>query len=260
MSRTGPRGCVFRVGGNSFYAPCSRCRVGLAQAREWEPTLPPLVREQTAISDQAAAAEHNELRISEQRDARRQKREWLLDAGQQAYPVCVARDRTLAEIRAAHGELPAGSASGEMVATAGRVMSQRDIGGILFATLRAGDGAELQVMLTSARSGGDLMAGWRQVIDIGDIVAVHGEVVTTSRGELTVVADKWEMAAKALRPLPTPRSPLSDEFRVRRRYVDLIVRPEAGAMVRTRSAVLRSLRESFYGPCSARGSTAQTGS
>src|SRR5580693_9306741 len=249
MSRTGPRGCVFRVGGNSFYAPGSRCRVGLAQAREWEPTLPPLVREQTAISDQAAAAEHNELRISEQRDARRQKREWLLDAGQQAYPVCVARDRTLAEIRAAHGELPAGP-----------VMSQRDIGGILFATLRAGDGAELQVMLTSARSGGDLMAGWRQVIDIGDIVAVHGEVVTTSRGELTVVADKWEMAAKALRPLPTPRSPLSDEFRVRRRYVDLIVRPEAGAMVRTRSAVLRSLRESFYGPCSARGSTAPTGS
>src|SRR5580700_4413401 len=130
MSRTGPRGCVFRVGGNSFYAPGSRCRVGLAQAREWEPTLPPLVREQTAISDQAAAAEHNELRISEQRDARRQKREWLLDAGQQAYPVCVARDRTLAEIRAAHGELPAGSASGEMVATAGRVMSQRDIGGL----------------------------------------------------------------------------------------------------------------------------------
>ena len=62
---------------------------------------------------------------------------------------------------------------------------------------------------------------------------VHGEVISSKRGELSVLADDWRIAAKALRPLPVAHKPLSDETRVRQRYVDLIVRPEARAMVRT---------------------------
>jgi lysyl-tRNA synthetase, class II len=161
----------------------------------------------------------------------------------------VARNRTFAEIRAAHQDLQPDGLSGETVEIAGRLVSQRDIGGILFATLREGDGAELQVLLTQIGAGAgevDGLAGWRQLVDLGDIVAVRGEVVCTSRGELTIASSHWQMAAKALRPLPASHRPLSDEVRVRQRYVDLIVRPAARSAVTARAAVLRSLRESFH--------------
>ncbi len=76
---------------------------------------------------------------------------------------------------------------------------------------------------------------------------VHGEVITSKRGELSVLADRWQLAGKALRPLPVAHRPLSEETRVRQRYVDLIVRPDARQMVRTRAAVTRSLRETLHG-------------
>jgi lysyl-tRNA synthetase class 2 len=184
--------------------------------------------------------------LSEQTRVRRQKRELILAAGNEAYPAAVARNQTFTEIRAVYRDLPAGGHSGEAIETAGRVVSQRDIGGILFATLDDG-GAELQVLLTQAGAGeAGGLAGWRQLVDLGDIVAVRGEVVCTSRGELTVACSHWEMAAKALRPLPAAHRPLSDEVRVRQRYVDLIVRPAARSAVTARAAVLRSLRESFH--------------
>src|SRR5439155_6870872 len=65
-------------------------------------------------------------------------------------------------------------------------------------------------------------------------------------GELSVLADRWQLTAKALRPLPVAHKPLSEEMRVRQRYVDLIVRPEARDMVRTRATVIRSLRETLH--------------
>jgi lysyl-tRNA synthetase class 2 len=70
-------------------------------------------------------------------------------------------------------------------------------------------------------------------------------VGASRRGELSVFADSWQMAAKAVRPLPVLHADLSEESRVRRRYVDLIVRDEARQTVRQRAQVMRSLRESF---------------
>ena len=69
-----------------------------------------------------------------------------------------------------------------------------------------------------------------------------GEVVTSRRGELSVQATSWQLAAKTLRPLPVEHKPLSEETRARMRYVDLIVRAEARDNVRVKAAVLKSLR------------------
>ena len=96
--------------------------------------------------------------------------------------------------------------------------------------LREGD-AELQVMLSLDRVGAESLAAWKADVDLGDLVFVHGEVISSKRGELSVLADEWQLTAKALRPLPVAHKPLSDETRVRQRYVDLIVRPEARQMV-----------------------------
>jgi lysyl-tRNA synthetase class 2 len=86
---------------------------------------------------------------------------------------------------------------------------------------------------------------WKAEIDLGDLVSVTGEVITSKRGELSILANSFELAAKALRPLPVDHKPLSEETRVRMRYVDLIVRPEARFNARMRPTVMRSLRETF---------------
>ncbi len=84
-------------------------------------------------------------------------------------------------------------------------------------------------------------------MDIGDLLAVRGEVITSRRGELSVSVTEWEIAAKTLRPLPNEHRPLSDEARIRLRYVDMMIRPEAREMVRTKATVLRSLRNTLDG-------------
>jgi lysyl-tRNA synthetase class 2 len=126
------------------------------------------------------------------------------------------------------------------------VIFQRNTGKLCFARLREGDGAEIQVMLSLADVGEESLAEYKSLVDIGDLLAVRGEVVTSRRGELSVAATEWELAAKTLRPLPNEHRPLSDEARIRLRYVDMMIRPEARDMVRTKATVLRSLRDTLH--------------
>jgi lysyl-tRNA synthetase class 2 len=183
--------------------------------------------------------------LPEQMRVRRDKRERLLAGGVDAYPVEVARTHTLAQLRETYGDLPTDTATGDRVAVVGRVMFLRNTGKLCFATLREGGGAELQAMLSLDRVGPESLEAWKRLVDLGDLVAVAGEVITSKRGELSVLADRWSMAAKALRPLPISHKPMSEEARVRQRYVDLIMRPEAREMVLTRTTAIRSLRESL---------------
>lgn len=178
---------------------------------------------------------------------RRAKRAEILAAGHEAYPVAVDRTHTLAQIRAAHPDLAPDTATGEQVGITGRVMFLRNTGKLCFATLREGDGTELQAMLSLASVGEEELARWKASVDLGDHVFVHGEVITSRRGELSVMADTWAMAAKAVRPLPNVHSELSEETRVRQRYVDLIIRPQAKEMVRRRATVVRTLRDVLHG-------------
>jgi lysyl-tRNA synthetase, class II len=184
--------------------------------------------------------------LPEQLQVRREKRARLLEEGREAYPVNVERTRSLAEVRATHADLPTDSRSGDVVAVAGRVMFLRTGGKLCFATVQDGDGTRLQVMISLDGVGEEALARFKTEVDLGDFISVHGEVISSRRGELSVLADRWSMAAKALRPLPVLHKELSEESRVRQRYVDLIVRPAAKDVVRTRAAVVRSLRDSFH--------------
>ncbi|MBA8826575.1 lysyl-tRNA synthetase class 2 [Saccharopolyspora lacisalsi] len=183
--------------------------------------------------------------LPEQLRVRREKRERLLEAGEDPYPVTLPVTHSLAEVRAAHPDLPADAATGDRVGVAGRVMFLRNTGKLCFATLRGGDGTQLQAMLSRDEVGSDALSAWKSDVDLGDHVFVSGEVITSRRGELSVLTDEWRMAAKSLRPLPVTHKDLAEETRVRQRYVDLIVRDRAAETVRTRAGVLRSLRNSF---------------
>jgi lysyl-tRNA synthetase class 2 len=185
--------------------------------------------------------------LPEQMRVRREKRLRLQESGRDPYPVAFPATATLAEIRARYGDLGIDVATGEKAAVTGRLIFIRNSGKLCFATLRGGDGTELQAMLSLDRVGPEALAEWKQLVDLGDQVGIVGEIITSRRGELSILADRWEMTAKALRPLPVAHKPLSEEARVRQRYVDLIVRPEARDMVRHRADVVRALRAEFHG-------------
>jgi lysyl-tRNA synthetase class 2 len=203
------------------------------------------VTEQNAPTVDPAPVEPAED-LPEQMRVRRSKRDAMLADGVEPYPVGFPRTATLAEIRTKYADLATDSASGDRVGITGRVIFVRNGGKLCFATLRDGDGTELQAMFSLDKVGPEALEEWKRRVDLGDLVGVVGEVITSRRGELSVLADSWTMTAKSLRPLPVAHKPLSEETRVRQRYVDLIVRPEAREMVRTRSTVVRSLRESLH--------------
>jgi len=166
--------------------------------------------------------------LPEQLRVRRAKLDRLREGGVDPYPVTVPRTTTLADVRAKHGDLEPDTMTGERVGITGRVIFFRNTGKLCFATLREGD-AELQVMLSRDRVGEESLAAWKADVDLGDHVFVEGEVGTSRRGELSIFADRWQLTAKALRPLPVAHKPMSEELRVRRRYVDLIVVTRPGA-------------------------------
>lgn len=185
--------------------------------------------------------------LSEQERVRREKLQRLLARGVDPYPVGFPRTTMIADLRTRHVGLDADARTGESAGVTGRVVLSRSGGKLCFATIRDGTG-ELQVMLSLDRLGTDSLDAWKGDVDLGDHIGVEGEVITSKRGELSVLADRWAITSKALRPPPDKHHGLTDpEARVRRRYVDLIANEQSRRMVGSRAAVLRSLREALHG-------------
>jgi lysyl-tRNA synthetase, class II len=177
--------------------------------------------------------------------ARRVKLERLRAAGIDAYPVGFRRSHTLGDVRRGwDGGLTAGEESHDVVRVAGRIMLKRAMGRLAFWTLRH-HGAELQIMLALGALGAEQFEVVLD-LDVGDWVGVEGPVIKTRKGELSVKATEVFLLGKALRPLPDKWKGLTDvEVRSRQRELDLAVNPQAMHVLRTRSRIVRSLRESM---------------
>ncbi len=184
---------------------------------------------------------------SEQQRVRRAKLAALAAAGMPAYPPCVPRDRCLGDVRRAHSGLGADARTGAQVSVTGRVRALRDFGGVTFAVLEE-DGCRLQAILDAAATDPAQRELWRRTVDLGDLVSVTGEVVTSRRGELSVLAGSWQMAAKCLSPLPDLHAGFSDpEARARNRSLDLIVNPGSRRRLDERSAAVAAIRAALAG-------------
>lgn len=196
--------------------------------------------------------------LPEQLKIRRDKRQRILDEGREVYPVEVPRTHTLAEVRAQwavakEGEeapvgatvLESGEETNDVVGVAGRVMFIRNTGKLCFATLQDGDGTTLQAMLSLAEVGEDALVQWKNDVDLGDMVFVEGRIISSKRGELSVMATRWFLTAKSLRPLPVAHKDLSEDTRIRQRHTDLIMREQARKNALTRIRVMRALRNSL---------------
>ncbi|CAB4891056.1 unannotated protein [freshwater metagenome] len=186
-----------------------------------------------------------ELELPEQMQIRRDKRNKLAQQGRDPYPVALPITATIASVRQQFPDLEIDVQTGVKVGIAGRVMFVRNTGKLCFATLRAGDGTEIQGMLSLANVGEVALDQWKSLVDLGDHVFIEGEVITSKRGELSVLADTWAMASKSLRPLPVSHKPMNDDSRIRQRYLDLIMRPEARQMAQTRITAVGQIRRSL---------------
>jgi lysyl-tRNA synthetase class 2 len=197
-----------------------------------------------------APAEPTAEEISEQKAVRLAKRDRLNASGglgDGAYPVSLPVTATIPEVRDRFIGLGVDEASGETVGVAGRVVHLRNTGKLCFAALQSGDGTRIQAMVSLAEVGEESLKEWKEVVDLGDHVFVSGEVITSRRGELSILVREWRVAAKAILPLPNLHSELSEETRVRSRYLDLIAREQARANVVDRARVNASLRQTFTG-------------
>lgn len=187
--------------------------------------------------------------VIEQKAVRLAKRERLLseraDAAGGAYPVAVAVTDTIPSLRERYADLEAGAETGVVASVAGRVVFSRNTGKLCFASLQAGDGSRIQAMVSLAEVGDESLQAWKELVDLGDHVSVTGQVISSRRGELSIMVSSWQIASKALLPLPNLHSELSEESRVRSRFLDLIVRDTARETVVARAKVNASLRRTF---------------
>ena len=198
----------------------------------------------------ASSADDNVLDdVIEQKAVRLAKRDRLIaeraDASGGAYPVSVPVTTTITDLRARFGTLEAGDETGERAGVAGRIVFSRNTGKLCFATLQAGDGSRIQAMVSLAEVGDESLQRWKEIVDLGDHIFVAGQVISSRRGELSIMVDEWTVASKAVLPLPNLHSELSEETRVRSRFLDLIVRDQARETVLARAKVNASLRQTF---------------
>ncbi|MFM2024399.1 MAG: hypothetical protein RLZZ56_412 [Actinomycetota bacterium] len=196
------------------------------------------------MTDEVTSTPEQEVDLPEQIEIRLAKRE-RLNKLNDAYPVSLPITTTIDAMRAKYPDLEIDVATGEKVGLAGRVMFQRNTGKLCFASLQAGSGERIQAMLSLDKVGEEQLENYKELVDLGDHLFVEGEVITSKRGELSIMVESWKMAAKTIRPLPNLHNELGEEYRVRHRYIDLIVRDRAREVVQIRAQVMQSLRKTF---------------
>ncbi|MBI4340887.1 MAG: lysine--tRNA ligase [Candidatus Omnitrophica bacterium] len=134
-----------------------------------------------------------------------------------------------------------GYAEGKSVSTAGRLCARRSMGKLYFADLRDATG-KIQVCVKQEHVGQDGFQRFGEC-DLGDILGVAGTLFKTKTGEITIQVERFQMLAKALRPLPEKWHGLKDvEIRYRKRYLDLIANEPVRQIFLKRSELVKSLR------------------
>jgi len=176
----------------------------------------------------------------ELRHERLRKIDLLNNAGMEAYPERTDRNISNSDFLDTFDEL---LNSGERKTLAGRIMSRRGQGGIVFADVHDGT-AKLQIVLQENEMDVELFKLFTDTVDTGDFIEVKGSAYTTKRGEKSLLAIQWKILAKSLLPIPDQWFGLKDEEKIlRERYLDILLNPHVREMFERRAKFWRSIRE-----------------
>ena len=128
----------------------------------------------------------------------------------------------------------------EEISIAGRIMSIRDMGKAIFIDLLDGDG-RIQVLCRA----NTLEEQFKNIpnLDLGDWLGVKGKLFRTRTGQITVLANNYDILCKSIRPLPEKWHGLTDiELRFRQRYLDLISNEQSKNTALNRSKIIKAIR------------------
>ncbi|OGG80363.1 lysine--tRNA ligase [Candidatus Kaiserbacteria bacterium RIFCSPLOWO2_01_FULL_59_34] len=176
------------------------------------------------------------------RAERIKKLQILKEAGMEAYPAEVSRTITVADFLARFDEL---EKSGKSETAAGRIMSLRGQGGIVFADIFDGAG-RVQIVLQGSELDAELFKLFSDSVDAGDFIEVSGAAYKTKRGEQSLKVSRWKMLSKSLLPIPAEHFGIKDEeTRLRERELDVLMNPDLRAMIERRARFWQAAR-GFY--------------
>ena len=179
-----------------------------------------------------------EMPVSEQAQIRRDKLAALQAEGRDPFQITKFDFNTNSAAVKADYE----AFEGKTVRVAGRLMSKRGQGKVMFCDLQDGAG-RIQLFVKIDEMGEEEYNRFRKN-DIGDIVGVEGEVFKTKTGEISIRARSIQLLSKSLLPLPEKYHGLTDkEIRFRQRYVDLMVNPEVKQNFIIRSRFIKFMRQ-----------------
>ena len=179
-----------------------------------------------------------ELPVSEQAQIRRDKLAALQAEGRDPFQITKFDfDADSASIKADYEAY-----EGKTVKVAGRLMSKRGQGKVMFCDLQDSTG-RIQLFVKIDEMGEEEYNRFKKN-DIGDIVGCEGEVFKTKTGEISVRTKSIILLSKSLLPLPEKYHGLTDkEMRFRQRYVDLMVNPEVKQNFIIRSKFIKFMRQ-----------------
>lgn len=190
------------------------------------------------MSTEEMSMQELESQFSEQEGLRREKLAELQKAGKDPFDVYkVDRTHTTAEVKANYAEV-----EGKEVTVAGRIISKRGQGKVVFSDIYDVDG-KIQLFLKIDKVGEENLKEYK-TFDIGDWVAATGEVFTTQRGEISINVNSFELTCKSLKPLPEKWHGLKDpDLRYRQRELDIITNAEVKDTFVKRSRIISAMRE-----------------
>jgi lysyl-tRNA synthetase class 2 len=173
--------------------------------------------------------------INDERKIRILKLKELESIGINAYPSKTKRNNILSQALA--------STDGTELIVAGRIMTKRDMGKIMFCHLRDESG-DMQIAFKQDNIGPDSYKLFSKKIDMGDIVEIYGTKFVTLKGEHSILVKEWKLLSKSLLPLPDKYHGLNDEeARYRKRYLDFLLNKEVKDKIIVRSKILQYIRE-----------------
>jgi lysyl-tRNA synthetase class 2 len=190
------------------------------------------------MSTEEMSIQELESQYNEQERLRREKLIELQSEGKDPFEVYkVERTHTSKGVKDNYDEL-----EGKIVTVAGRIMSKRGQGKVVFSDIYDKDG-KMQLFIKIDEVGEENLKSYKSY-DLGDIVAATGEVFKTRTEEISVKVKSFELVCKSLKPLPEKWHGLKDpDLRYRQREVDIITNPEVKDTFIKRSQIIKGIRE-----------------